>query len=599
MRVQAFVSGVLLLAGCQAVGGSPHLIELSELTPRTLGPGDRLELHGRGFPEGRRARITFRGELARAGQPAERGVEISTFADTSSPHTLTFELDRRIEHEFCAGESAQHTTFHGSVEAAFAPRNAGAPPVTGEIFDVSLDIVPQASLEQLEARAREGERFADFLGALIERDPRGLLVKGVMPRSRAESAGLSAGDLLIELDGVRVLGPGDFVPQTSATRSRLLVQRLQSSEPVALIVESSGFRPKSLQELIPALALLALAATLALLLRSPLGRAVTWLERRVVQRARQPRTNGLPRSQGLLAALSHELPLSVGPYFSIVLAAAAFSAIAMGRELVAAELDLPITMAAALLALVVAGLLDPGRPKTPFGQRLRLSGGVALQQLTLGLALGAAALTAESVRPFDLVARQGALPWTYGAFESPVSLLAFVTFVAALVPRACRQSELALVPARTAGPLLACAEWAALMVSCSLGALVFLGGYRLPGVPLAPASLVLQALGALLLCSKALGLLGLVLGLRSVIGRVDAAQAWPVTLRWLLPTALISLVLSAAWLHFGKSTGLAGAESALGYASFGGFCLLCLLFAQRITLELRRSSYEPSVSPWL
>ncbi len=571
--------GMLLLAGCQAVGGSPHLIELDELTPHRLGAGETVELHGQGFPEGRRARITFDGELARAGHEPQR-VEISAFAESSSPHTLALVLDRRLEHEFCGAEASQHTTFRGSVQAAFAPRAAGAPPVTGELAEVVLDLVPQAPLAEIDQRAREGQRFTEFSGLLVAAESRGLSVKGVMPRSRAESAGVLAGDIITELDGVHVLSMEDFVPAAEAERSRLVVRRAAQKEPLALALDSQGFRPRSPEQLVPAVALLVIGLLLALILKSPAGRAITWIERRIVREAAAIR----------IRAFARELPHSAGASLGVVLTAGAFASIALGRPLVAAELDLPIVLACVTTSLLVGCLLDGGRPRIGFLERLKVLLSVALQQLPIVLSLCVMALGAGSVRAFDLVAVQGAAPWRYGAFASPLALAAFLVFVAALVPR---------VSSGSASAVLRAAEWVHLMAACCLGALVFGGGYRLPGVSLAAPSLTLQALGAAVLCLKAFALLAAVLGLRAVLGRIDARQALPLTLRWLVPVAALVVVLTRVWAHFSARSGLASAQGALGYASFAAFVLLLALLAQRIAVELKRGHKESSVSPWL
>jgi NADH:ubiquinone oxidoreductase subunit H len=571
--------GALLLAGCEAVGGSPHLIELDELTPRRIGAGETAELHGQGFPEGRRARLTFAGELSRAGHEPQQ-VEISAFAESSSPHTLALLLDKRLEREFCGAEAPQHTTFHGSVQAAFAARSAGAPPVTGELAGVVLDIVPQASLADVELRQHEGQRFAEFSGLLITAEARGLRVQGVMPRSRAESAGVADGDIISELDGVRVLSLEDFVPAKEAERSRLVVRRAQHKEPLTLGLDSQGFRPRSPEQLVPAVAVLLIGLLLALFLRTPVGRALTFLERRIVYETSTAGGRSLLR----------ELPQSAGAILGVVLTAAAFASIALGRPLVAAELDLPILLLCVTTALFVACLLDAGKPRLGFFARLKLLFAVAVQQLPLILALCPMAFAAGSMRAFDLVAVQGAAPWRHGAFTSPLSLAAFLTFVAALVPS---------VTSRAAGAVLRAAAWVHLMAACSLGALVFLGGYRLPGVSLASSSLGLQALGATVLCVKAVALLAIVLGLRSVVGRIDARQAFSLTLRWLVPAAALCVVLSRVWAYFGARSGLNAAQGALGYASFAAFVLVLGLLVQRIFVELKRGAKESSVSPWL
>jgi NADH:ubiquinone oxidoreductase subunit H len=589
------------VCGCGITDGSPHLIDLGEVTPHRVGSGEHVEISGRGFPEGQRARLTFRGELARAGEDAE-SVEISTFAESASPRTLTFELDPRLEEEFC-GETPVHTTFRGSLEAAFAARAPGAAPVTGELPEVVLDIVPQVSLEQAEARAREGGRFAEFVGILLQEDGRGLEVAGVMPKSRAESAGVAAGDFLHELDGLRLVGAGDLVPAPGKSVSRLLVRRTTEKDPIALPLDARGFKPKSPTELVALTGGVAALLVLALLVLSPFGRVLTWIERRIVHSFRER-----GRDQGALSAhlfdrstlaLSSELPSGTGPYLAIALAVAAFSAVALDRSLVAKELDLPIAYLIAVVMLLFARLLRRGADRASFSLRLQASAGFLLAQVVLLLALATPLSAIASVRAYDIVAIQGAAPFRYGLFQSPMALGAFFVFVAALLPRIERAPELSPARRRRSSTLLDLAESLHSMVCCLIGALVFLGGYRLPFASLASSSVWISAVGAAWLVIKAFLLYGLVLVLRSSFGRLDTSRGITLTLRWLLPAGALLFGLAACWTRFGAKSSLSVVAPALGYASFAAVCLLVLLLAQRVASDLRRGSHEAGISPWL
>lgn len=587
-------------SGCGIADGSPHLLELGEVSPARIGSGEAVEISGRGFPEGQRARVTFRGELARAGEAAER-VEISTFAESVSSRTLRFELDPRLEREFC-GDTPVHTTFRGSIEAAFAAKVPGAAPVTGELPEVVLDFLPQMSLDQVEARAREGARFAEFIGIVLQEDGRGLEVASVVPKSRAESAGVLAGDFLHELDGVRLVGAGDFVPTPGKSLSRLVVQRVSDKEPIALPLDARGFKPKSPAELMTLTGVVATLLVLALLLLSPFGRVVTWIERRVAQsfRARHEQSalsaHLFDRST---LALSSELPSGTGSYLAIALAIAAFAAIAIGHPLVAKELDLPIAYLVAVVTLLMARLLRSGADRAPFSRRLKACVGFLLAQLALLVALAVPLLAVGSVRAFDIVARQGAAPFRYGLFQSPMALGAFFVFVGALLPRVERLPE--LIPARQGrtSTLLELAESLYTMVTCLLGSLVFLGGYRLPFVSLASSSLWLSALGAAWMVVKAFVLYAVVLVLRAGLGRFDAERGIALTVRWLLPAGGLAFVLATCWLRFGAKSPLSVMAPALGYASFAAVCLLAVIFAQRLVSDRRRGSHEPGISPWL
>ena len=66
---------VLGLGGCER-DGVPPLVEVTEVSPREIELGDRLELKGAGFPQGRSGRITFRGTMWRPGQTPITGASV-------------------------------------------------------------------------------------------------------------------------------------------------------------------------------------------------------------------------------------------------------------------------------------------------------------------------------------------------------------------------------------------------------------------------------------------------------------------------------------------------------------------------------------------
>src|SRR5512146_1236399 len=57
-----------LVLGCSSPSSGPGLLQLTELSAREVGRGDKLEITGAGFPEGRVARVTFRGDVFRPGR---------------------------------------------------------------------------------------------------------------------------------------------------------------------------------------------------------------------------------------------------------------------------------------------------------------------------------------------------------------------------------------------------------------------------------------------------------------------------------------------------------------------------------------------------
>src|SRR6185436_17169891 len=100
VKATLFALAVLGL-GCSAQNPGPGLLQLTELSAREVGRGDKLEITGAGFPEGRVARLTFRGDVFRPGRSAAHDVEVSISAHTSTPHLLEASISEELVSAFC------------------------------------------------------------------------------------------------------------------------------------------------------------------------------------------------------------------------------------------------------------------------------------------------------------------------------------------------------------------------------------------------------------------------------------------------------------------------------------------------------------------
>ncbi|HEY3252849.1 MAG TPA: hypothetical protein VGJ91_02840, partial [Polyangiaceae bacterium] len=293
--------------GCEARDGSPNLLEVSDLNPRSLEVGDKLTLTGSGFPEGRAARVSFQGDIFRAGQTPLRDVTIVATAAASDPHSIAVTLNPDLAREFCGVGDAVHATFRGATTAAFQARESGAPPVRGTLEGVVLDVNPASiSKAALAAHEAEAQRFAEYAGMAVlhseERDV--LLVDTIDPDGRAARAGLLPGDALLELDGVRLASLSDLIPPPRARLSHVSVRRGDETASSTFALDVSGFQPGSPSELAPAATLLGFAVALLLLFASPLGRALSWLEGRLAAQIRdRGRPSAWSRARGDLKSL--------------------------------------------------------------------------------------------------------------------------------------------------------------------------------------------------------------------------------------------------------------------------------------------------------
>src|SRR3954453_14034576 len=78
--------------GCSYTDTPPQLLNVLDFAPREAEVGDRLEVIGSGFPEGRPARVLFKGMLSRPGQKPIKGAEIEVEANSTSSDRIEMTL---------------------------------------------------------------------------------------------------------------------------------------------------------------------------------------------------------------------------------------------------------------------------------------------------------------------------------------------------------------------------------------------------------------------------------------------------------------------------------------------------------------------------
>jgi NADH-quinone oxidoreductase subunit H len=607
------------LSACDARDGSPNLLDVTDLNPHALEVGDRLTLNGSGFPEGRAAKLSFHGDVFRAGQTPLRDVNIVAAASVSEPHSIAVTVSAELAREFCGAGDAVHATFRGATTVSFAARESGAPAVRGTLDGVVLDVNP-ASISKAASAAHEAEaeRFAEFAGMAVvhseERDV--LLVDNLDPDGRAARAGLMPGDALLELDGVRLASVSDLIPPPRARLSHLSVRRGDQTTPATFAVDVAGFQPGSPSELVPAATVLGFAVALLLLLASPLGRALAWFEGRLAARIRdRAKPTSGERARGELASLGFarvalsELPTSPLPYFVFIADSAWLTLLAMNRTIWARELDLPVLFLGSLTALCGTALVVGGREP---GRRFSLLRGLRHVLLTLVfqapvlVAMACAVLLSGSLRSDDILAAQGGWPWQWFAFSSPISLAVFVLLLLGLVPVVSRApgalraalSDNATTSQRQRRTTLP--EWSHLILTSGVISLVFLGGSRVPGLAVDPAAGAwLQVIAALLFQAKAIAVMSCVLLLRFATGQVRIAEVASLGIRYLLPSVVVLLVANYFWAFGGQSPLFAAARVPLSYGLFFLWAVCVAHVVVRVAGHLAGERPRSAVNPWL
>jgi len=377
--ITATLSGLAVI-GCVSSEPSPQLLNVLDFAPREAEVGDRLEVIGYGFPEGKVARVTFRGTLHRPGRRPVEGAEIDVAAASTSADKVELIFSEGLQTSFCgAGDEAVHTTFEGDVLVSFPAALPGALPITGAVRGVRVDFrAPGARRAVAQAREREGERALEFMGLSVASDSPaagGLLVTAVRAGSPADTAAIVTGDLITAFEGVRVLSKGDIAPNGAGRAVEVGVRRASEagSREDLRRVAIEGFRASAPADLLGAGIILAVAAGIILLFMAPVAGIITWLERRVAARMQSrigPNRAGpggflVWIADGIKSIMKEDIiptdsdkPLfRLAPYLVFLGVSATFCVMPFGQHLIAADLDIGILYVVSVTSLVTIGLI--------------------------------------------------------------------------------------------------------------------------------------------------------------------------------------------------------------------------------------------------
>jgi NADH-quinone oxidoreductase subunit H len=601
----------LTCAACNGPEAPDGLLNVADFAPRRVEVGDRLEVIGQSFPEGKPATVTFRGNVFRPGQAPDRNVEIAVAASSSSQNRITFFLTEEIQSKFCAkGSLADHATFRGDVVAALAPRTSAAPPVTGTVRNVEIDFIGPAVSNELRAqRETEGKAAAEFIGVRLEKES--FAVDAVAPGGPAERAGIVPGDVIESVEGVRVHRVSDLAFSGVDRWAKVEIRRGPEKQLIERRVDVQGFRPATPRDLASAAVLVGIAVAVLLFSLGPVAKLSTFFARRVAARLRVKRTKPKAlwsRLAELGAGEADRAPALLRgiPYLLFLAVSAGATTLSFGRALVAADLDLGLVVVSSLTLLTLVALMAggwDGPRRWSIARGFKSAIAVFGCQLPVLAALGSVVVCTGNVRLADIVAEQGVLPWHFNAFKNPVSFLAFALLIASLVPRANRTRGVLgaadLESSDQRESLLSYIEWGHLLVVSTLGAMLFLGGWRAPAA-LGLVGPVWASVGsALLLQVKSWLVLACVMLLRWAIQELSADQIGSIWWRWALPLSLVVLGGSVAWASWMPIAFSRSLESGLGYVLFGA-TLLCLLeFGRRVRADVRATSAPFYVNPWL
>jgi len=621
---------VLGLLGCGSPRPGPELLALVEVVPAEVQPGDRLEILGSRLPSGETttARVSFRGTLWRPGrEPVERAEILVDDASLTRDRVSVAITDELLARFVGRGDDALHTTFVGAVEVEI-PTATGMP-VRGSVKqEVRIDLAPRPPRDAVaDARAAEGERALAWLG--VEASPGGtggVVVERVTEEGPAARAGVQAGDRIERLDGLTVLGPGDLVPRPSAQAPVLGYRR--GDQVVDAAVTTAGFRPGSLRDLVPAIAVLgALAIVLALRAARPM-RFASWAELRLVGQA-SPRAVRLGEARSWIVEAVRSIvreddgpgasPASRGwlayaPHVVFVTVSVTFGALPFAGMVGASQIDVATLLLASQTALLLVGLATcawSADRRWSLGRALRATFRLLSLAVPTFVAALCVVLRSGSVRAAEVLAAQagagaswleaGGWPWTWNAARNP---LVFAVFALGLATTLVEPDDTAREPLATRADrglrpaLFFLAEWTHVFVLAALGALLFLGGWLVPGLPAdrQAASLGWTVVGTVLFLLKAWSIVLAVVAARWTFPRIREGLVARVAWTRFAPIAALVLVVAIAWERLRPA---AVVELVVAAVVLSSGALVAALVGVRVARALRSPRPRLSLNPFL
>jgi len=442
------ILGAAATISCSDNESNHDLINLSGISPKVFESGDTLQITGSGFAEGSPARVSFRGDILRAGQSPGLDVEVVVRTQDTSKDTISFQVNDELERAFSGtGDSAAHASFQGTVTLSFAPGAGSLAPVSGTLRGVKLEVIPRTRSAQAASEQQKlAQQAVSYLGLGLTDEGTTDCCTVASSQGRALLAGIKPGDRLVQFDGLPVRSLSDLIPAGRHRTASVWIRRENSTQPVVRNIDVQGFRWTVPSELAPAFAVLVLVLGCFLGLASPIRKIFTSLCLSVAKAFSRPLSPPHLRSVvitgfSMLRRYLSDLPL---PDLAVLRIAQVSAVIALGglcgllsvrEELVSAELDLIlwwlVSSVAVSLATFVYGI---SRLQGRFLSSAWLAVQSLAHQLPLLMLIAISILVTRSSRMADIVRVQGAWPHSWLIFHDPAFTGASLLAISALIP---------------------------------------------------------------------------------------------------------------------------------------------------------------------
>jgi NADH-quinone oxidoreductase subunit H len=369
-----------------------------------------------------------------------------------------------------------------------------------------------------------------------------------------------------------------------------------------------GYRPRGSTDLLGVALVLGTAAAAIVFFASPLGRALTWLERwtgRSGPRRGRDAVAWMATSAHALLGGKGDPVAELWPTLAVLGTSALIAAAPFARSLVGVGPDVGTGLVLAT-TLAVALALTSGRKKEKqawsFRESVRLAGWTLSHHLPALAAVACAVALTGSLSMSDLVAAQGGEPWHWLAVRSPAGplMLALTLWPVMLEirgPRVALPDAITDAPRTDDGAVLPPAAWAATLLLSSVASAAWLGGWALPFVDMAAQgrSFPLTALGAIFFLAKTWALALAMATLRAVLPRFRLDQTGRPLVSIGAPAALAGIAVTAGWIAWDPAPIVRRGVAAV----LCGLTLLLIVHALRRMAGATRGAAQPQVSPFL
>jgi NADH-quinone oxidoreductase subunit H len=617
----------VLATACLENPASPDLVSATGLSPQIVEVGDSVQLSGHGFPEGVPARLSFRGDLFRAGQVPERNVEIVVRSQDVSKDTITLSVNDEIERAFCgAGDAAAHTTFRGNVGIAFAAPASGMAPVSGTLRDVDFEIEPKQKSYQVEQeRQRVSNEALRFLGLSLTDNGQSDCCTLVEAQGRALLAGLKPGDRLLDFDGVSVIHPSDLVPSGRNRTARLTVRHEGAKSPMVHSIDVQGFRWTIPSELAPALAclltalgfLLTAVSPIRSLLKSLSNAIATGLAQRLQEHKpswNKGRVLSVLRQWSNDSALPESASVKIAGVGGIVGVGSLAALMAIREELLSAELDLLLWWLVTSLAItLIALLLSIVHMRNGPRRGLLFAAQALLHQIPLLTLIASIIVVTHTMRLSDIVHAQGGWPQDWLIVHDPALCASAILVLIALSPAVAPPQNIAVsrsgalrnADSEANSPSAALISFVANRLHLWIQALLFsvlvLGGWAAPGLNPAASNYhtAYRLLGIAGLLAKSCFVVATVSTIRWSLGALSLQHTAGWLLRRGLFVAVAMLGLTIVWGYCVRTWAILWADVVVHWVVLGLLLSAWGLLVQQTLQCLKRGVLSVQVNPWI